>query len=432
MKKYLTLLLLIVFTSVAYSQDQDSVTVSKSDVEQMLTLLKEIKGDGDGQTKIGRFLLQPYAVVFAKADTATIEKALKRKEDILKGLGGQQPSIKAFNAIGVHDAISIDSAVITVSEGVMEHLQVYTADGRSFYNTKSPIPILTLERRFDDQLINPQDGSKILLKDAVYFEAERRFNYFPDEQSITIRNSKDSTGTVSAVGTETLFARNNLNSLVNLQVYSDLLGVFGDQPNGLIQFEANTKLYLHRANYPNTYIFAPLDAIEPFFHFNRIESKFDTINVSSTNEINRLELFRRYTYAVGLDVNLFRADWRPSNSFEVKAGYMYSSSNLVIGEDKIHAALHTPYIEAVLKSKRLNNFGFDLRGRYLWQKLNPNEFIGNDEWNRLVSFRANLFYFTDKQKADKMFLRFINYLNLSDRKQDFSQLQLGFSKAVSF
>lgn len=424
--------MLSVFIPIAYSQDQDSVTVSKNDIQHMLTMLKEIKGDGNGQTKIGRFVLQSYAVVFAKKDSATMEKAQERKEKIHTGLAGQQPSTKAFKAIPVHDAIPIDSAVITISEGVMEHLQVYTADGRSFYNTRSPIPILTLERRFDDQLINPQDGSKILLKDAIYFEAERRFNYFPDEQSITIRNSKDTDGAVSAVGTETLFARNNLNSLVNLQVYSDLLGVLGDQPNGLIQFEANTKLYLHRANYCGSYVFAPLDAIEPFFHFNRIDSKFDTISVSGTNEVNRLELFRRYTYAVGLDVNFFRADWRPSNSFELKGGYMYSSSNLVVGEDKIHAALHTPYLEVVLKSKRLNNFGFDLRGRYLWQKLNPNELIDNDEWNRLGSFRATLFYFTDKAKADKMFLRFVNYLNFSDRKQDFSQLQLGFSKAISF
>src|SRR5690606_35335487 len=128
----------------------------------------------------------------------------------------------------------------------------------------------------------------------------------------------------------------------NLQVYSDLLGVFGDEPNGLIQFEANTKVYLHRVNYKNTYAFMPFDAIEPFFHFNRIESKFDTIALSSAQEINRLELFRRYTYAVGLDVNLFRGDWRPSNSFELKAGYMYSSSNLVIDDEKLNAALHTP------------------------------------------------------------------------------------------
>ncbi|TJY68506.1 hypothetical protein FAZ19_04425 [Sphingobacterium alkalisoli] len=432
MKKYLILFLLSCSTLIVHSQDQDSVTVSKNDIQHMLTMLKEIKRDDNGQTKIGRFVLQPYAFVFGKKDSVNIDTVLAWKEIADQRLKGQRLSVKSLRNATAHKTTLIDSVVITISEGVMEHIQVYTEDGKSFYNIRSPIPILTLEKRFEDVLINPQNGSKILLKDVIFFEAERRFNYFPDEQSLTIRNSKDTSNAITSVGLAMLHAKNNLNSLVNFQVYSDLFGVFGDQPNGLIQFEANTKLYLHRANYPNSYIFMPLDAIEPFFHFNRIESKFDTISVSGTNEINRLELFRRYTYAIGLDANLFRADWRPSNSFEVKGGYMYSSSNLVIDGEKIQAVLHTPYIEAVLKSKKLNNFGFDLRGRYLWQKLNPNELIDNDEWNKMLSFRTSLFYFTEKEKSDKIFLRFINYLNLSDRKQDFSQLQLGFSKAISF
>ena len=127
-----------------------------------------------------------------------------------------------------------------------------------------------------------------------------------------------------------------------------------------------------------------------------------------------------------------RADFRPNNSFEIKLGYFYSSSNLNIGDNKTSIALHNPYAELVLKSRKLNNFSLDLRARFMFQKMNPNEYIDNDEWNQLVSFRAGICYFPNKKKADKIFLRFINYLNLSNRKEDFSLLQLGFSKAISF
>lgn len=130
--------------------------------------------------------------------------------------------------------------------------------------------------------------------------------------------------------------------------------------------------------------------------------------------------------------NLFRSDFRPHNTFEIKIGYMYSSSNLNIQGEKISATLHTPYGELALKSKKLNNFALDLRARFLFQKMNRNDYIENDEWNNLWSFRAGISYFTNKKKSDKIFLRFVNYLNLSDRTEDFSLLQLGFSKTISF
>src|SRR5690606_17118702 len=228
---------------------------------------------------------------------------------------------------------------------------------------------------------------------------KRRFNYFPDNSEISLKNTYASDGTITT-GSEKLEAQNGINSLVNLQVYSDLLAVFGDEANGIIQFEANSKFYLHRSNWRNTYIFFPGDAIEPFFHFSRIDSKFDTISLASGQQINRMELFRRYTYAVGLDVNLFRSDFRPHNTFEIKIGYMYSSSNLNIQGEKISATLHTPYGELALKSKKLNNFALDLRARFLFQKMNRNDYIENDEWNNLWSFRAGISYFTNKKKSD--------------------------------
>lgn len=324
----------------------------------------------------------------------------------------------------------IDSVAVAINEGVIEHIRVYTKGGNTFSNTKSPIPLITIEKRFNDKLYNSRDNSFIFLKDAVYFEANRRFNYFPENQELKLKNIFNADSTITT-DSKKLVAENGINSLVNLQVYSDMLAVFGNEANGLIQFEANSKFYLHRGTYRNKYIYKPFDAIEPFFHFSRIDSKFDTISLATGQQVNRMELFRRYTYAVGLDVNLLRADFRPHNSFEWKLGYMYSSSNLNVDGNELSAALHTPYTELALKSKKLNNFTLDLRARYLLQKMNPNEYIDNDEWNQLFSFRAGISYFPNKKKSDKIFLRFVNYLNLSDRKEDFSLLQLGFSKTIS-
>jgi len=445
------------------SKNVISDSTQQTSNQKLLSEIKKIiSKENSDATEIGFFRIRDFALIFKDHfpvnDFSNLSIVREKIDSLIKNNKNRYTKVVAKaekDIIGVYDRKIggkrindtivfarknedfklnigyIDSVAVAINEGVIEHLRVYTKGGNTFSNTNSPIPLITIESRFNDKLYNPRDNSFIFLKDAIYFEANRRFNYFPENQELKVKNTFNNDGTIT-VGSKKLIANNSLNSLVNLQVYSDLLAVFGNEANGLMQFEANSKFYLHRGTYRNKYVFMPFDAIEPFFHFSRIDSKFDTIAVSSAQEVNRLELFRRYTYAVGVDANIVRADFRPNNSFEIKLGYFYSSSNLNIGDNKTSIALHNPYAELVLKSRKLNNFSLDLRARFMFQKMNPNAYIDNDEWNQLVSFRAGICYFPNKNKADKIFLRFINYLNLSNRKEDFSLLQLGFSKAISF
>lgn len=476
MRTKILLLFLLGWVGIAFGQNQalknaridtlsTNVISDSTQQTEKQKLISEIKNriskENSDSTEIGFFHIRNYAIIFKNRfpvdqidDFSTIREDIdnqiknknlytkvdvKANKDLIsvyeKRINGKKSNdtiVFARKGEGLKlDIGYIDSVAVAINEGVIEHLRVFTKGGNTFSNTDSPIPLITIEKRFNDKLYNPRDNSFIFLKDAIYFEANRRFNYFPEDDELKVKNTFNSDGTIT-LGSKKLLANNSLNSLVNLQVYSDLLALFGNEANGLMQFEANSKFYLHRGTYRNKYIFMPFDAIEPFFHFSRIDSKFDTIAVSSAQEVNRLELFRRYTYAVGVDANIMRADFRPNNSFEIKLGYFYSSSNLNIGDNKTSIALHNPYAELVLKSRKLNNFSLDLRARFMFQKMNPNEYIDNDEWNQLVSFRAGICYFPNKKKADKIFLRFINYLNLSSRKEDFSLLQLGFSKAISF
>lgn len=476
MRTKILLLFLLGWVGMAFGQNQalknaridtlsTNVISDSTQQTEKQKLISEIKNriskENSDSTEIGFFHIRNYAIIFKNRfpvdqidDFSTIREDIdnqiknknlytkvdvKANKDLIsvyeKRINGKKSNdtiVFARKGEGLKlDIGYIDSVAVAINEGVIEHLRVFTKGGNTFSNTDSPIPLITIEKRFNDKLYNPRDNSFIFLKDAIYFEANRRFNYFPEDDELKVKNTFNSDGTIT-LGSKKLLANNSLNSLVNLQVYSDLLALFGNEANGLMQFEANSKFYLHRGTYRNKYIFMPFDAIEPFFHFSRIDSKFDTIAVSSAQEVNRLELFRRYTYAVGVDANILRADFRPNNSFEIKLGYFYSSSNLNIGDNKTSIALHNPYAELVLKSRKLNNFSLDLRARFMFQKMNPNEYIDNDEWNQLVSFRAGICYFPNKKKADKIFLRFINYLNLSNRKEDFSLLQLGFSKAISF
>ncbi len=405
----------------------------KKGQDELLEKLQAIN-DSD-KTTIGTFRINEYATVVKNGTDFSFERFVEIRNNFDKKLKDQHVK-KEYKERGIvsgdnnmYTFIQIDSVRIWINEGVIESIKVYTIDGAAYSNRKAPIPILTLENRFSDKLHNPYNNNYILLKDVLSFESIRRFNYFPDEQELLLFNKDKNGNCKSSVKLE---ADNNINSLLNIGIYSDLMALFGNEANGLVQLEASSKFYLHRHNYKNSFIYVPLDVIEPFFHFSRIDSKFDTITLSNKDEINRLELFRRSTYTVGLDANIFRWDFRPSNSLEIKAGYMLSTGNIVIKDDKTSYSIHSPYGEIAVKSKKLNNFGIDLKYRYLFQKLNPNKLIENDEWNQLMSFTASVFYFPNKKKDNKFFIRFINYLNLSDRKQDFSQLQFGYQQALNF
>ncbi len=420
-----------------------------NDTTELIKKLKALIKDEKGRHKIGTFKIERYAVVFPPSfpikyqkemadirhsiDTLVQGKSFKKgkreyefefenpimSSGTKKGGGFQSSSARLKIA-------EIDSVKIDIKEGLIELLKIYSKDEETFYNTAAPIPILTMEKRFEDKLYNPKDGCFILLKDVLSFDADTRFNYFPDDTVFIMQKDPNKAAEIFP-----LSASNDFSSFVNIQAYSDLLGVLGDKANGLVQIEANTKFYLHRGNVRNKFMYA-FYAFEPFFHFSKIDSKFDTISLSSPREINRMEVFRRHTFAVGTDLNVFRFDWRPANSFELKAGYQYSVSNLVFNAKKVDAILHTPYAEAVIKSKRMKNFGTDLRVRFLLQKLNPIEGVDNLSWDHLWAFKASVYYFSGNKNKDKVFLRFLNYVDLGNRKQDFSQLQLGFSKALSF
>lgn len=415
-----------------------------NDTTELIKKLKALMKDEKGRHKIGTFKIERYVVVFPSCFPIKHQKEMADIRHIVDSLVKRdsfknetreydfefQTPLQCYNAqkgnkIRLKIA-EVDSVKVDIKEGTIELLKIYTNDGEIFYNTQAPVPIITMEKCFSDKLRNPKDGCFVLLKDVLSFDADTRFNYFPDDTVFTMR--RDSR---KSIETFPLSASNDFSSFVNIQAYSDLLGVLGDKANGLVQIEANTKFYLHRGNVFNKFMYL-LYAFEPFFHFSKIDSKFDTIALSSPGEINRMEVFRRYTFSVGTDLNFFRFDWRPANSFELKAGYQYSTSNLVFNGKKIDAILHTPYAEAAIKSKRMKNFGTDIRVRFLVQKLNPIDGIDTSSWDHLWAFKASVYYFSGSKNKDKVFLRFLNYVDPGNRKQDFSQLQLGFSKAISF
>lgn len=309
---------------------------------------------------------------------------------------------------------------IKVSDGFIEYIRAITTDSVSFVYNK-PISIIRFDKHLDTKILNHNEDQFVFLGDLLELDTYHYFNSFADDNIYTLEN-------LPGKKEAKLKASSGLASLIDIRLYTDLLGTFGEQPNGLVQIEATSKLPLNARNVGHTYW---ASFIQPFFKLSKLDSKFDTVSLISTAgevKVNKMELFQRSFLNVGLKGNVYKVNWRPNNGLQFNVGYNFSSGNVSIGKDTVtKGIIHMPYGELAFSSKKLQNFGFDAEVRYGWQKLNKNKYFKGSGWDNIMSISTSIFFFPTQRSQDKFFVRFANYLNFQERTDDFYQLQFGYS-----
>lgn len=461
MKTKLLLLILIGWTGILCGQDKvtddiDVTTVglgstpasapaAKTQKEEITEAVKKILAE-KGSTTIGEMKIRERAIVYSNDFAEELKNNTsqnKTKKNVnskltklyLELLYKEKKENKLYSTLEVEvksskkkfkeDIVKIDSVKFDVKEGMLEFIKVHLSDGTTYSNRKAPVALLYLDSRGNDRLYDADHTKFVLLKNVVVFDTDRRFGYLPDDGKFSLSN-KD-----AASSKKMLKKDNNLNSIVSFTAYSDLLGLLGDQPNALVNFETKAKFFIHRKNLGNNFAYF-LSSIEPYFNYNRLDSKFDSIIVTNNEKVNPIEIFRRHNIAIGGNLSVLRWDWMPSNVGELKFGYMFTSSDLLINGKNTKAINHIKYLDVSLKSMIVDNFGATFNIKYMWQKLNDNENFESIH-GKMLPIGGEIFYkSSNKDSGDRVYLRFTNYLILNDRKQDFFQLQVGLTKTLKF
>ena len=422
-----------------YSTEKEKSDPENEKNKELVDLVKKVINDNDkSKTSIGEMILKANTIVYDKELAEKISSDIKVSDKklrllYLKLLKKTDSTKIDYNKISINlneksetylvPIVKIDSVKFDIQEGMLEFIKVYLNDGTTYTNKKSPIALLYLDKRVEDRLYNADGDQFVLLKNVVTFEPNKRFGFLPNDDTFSMVNNG------SKPDTRILKKNDNINSLVSFTAYSDLLGLTGDEANALVNFEGKGKFFLNRHNLPNKFMYL-FSSFQPYLHYNKVDSKFETIEVQGDN-LNPIEIFRRHNFAVGCDLSVFKWDWRPANSLELKAGYMFTSSRIIINTESTTANNHIRYFEINLKSKIIENFGIDFNCKYMWQKLNDNEFFDSIH-GKMLPLRGGIYYASPKAKGDdKVFIRFTNYLILDDRKKDFFQIQIGFTKSLN-
>jgi hypothetical protein len=418
-----------------HKTDEAKIIKSNEALKADLNSLRLQLLNGDTSlTYIGKLILKKSAT--AIPSEAGDEIKMLKSFKILAGLDSIEVNVPTgdisdkANRFAYHRK-EIDSVVMKISEGLIEHIDVKMKDGSYYTNLRAPLPLLNLQDRSNDKL-QGDDDKFIFVGEVFNFKADQRFNYIPSDGHVYLTNN------VTKPKTEQkLYANNGLNSFVDLRIFTDLLGALDNQPNGLLQVEGKSKIYLHRKNIPNTFMYL-FHGMEPFIGISKLDSKYDTVKLNSVDRsLNRMDLYQRSFLKVGLKLNIYRWDFRPSNSLHLNGGYQFNAGNIAIRDvaNKVDSVIakgtfHTPFFEIGILSKRVNGFGFEGGARYLFQRINKNKHFSNSGYQHLMDFGVTAFYFVGKQGRDKFFVRYSNTLNFTEREQDFYQLQFGYSLSL--
>ena len=385
------------------AQDADSVTLSKKELKNLITLINEDVGDDD-QEVVGKFFL------------------FKTKVRVFKSPNGRTTpdSTKTVN---------IKKVKLHIKDGVVFDIQVVTDDNLTFTNYYSPINInLFNETSGNVTCLNKGKIEWIFLNNFLRWERERGYN--PREELAILSDVGDSVELKRGVG---------INYVVDLNLFTDLPGLFGDKPNGITQTEAYTKFVTNTSHvrfkknktYPQLGRKSPI--LFKYFSVRAIFSKFDSKYETTVldEDFSRQELLQKANVNVDFTLNLL-SSWLPRKSpnwFSINTGGGIYSSSLSTETDTSNVILPYFFFEPYIELRSSQNFGLDFSLRFFRQQARQVE--GFEEWRWIFRPQATLFWNPVDAPSSKIFARISYYSDLDDKENPFFQFQVGYSLRLS-
>lgn len=288
--------------------------------------------------------------------------------------------------------------------------------------------------------LTDMEGLQIRLGDVLVYNYKIGNNYIPHNLTLELPAKDDNGNKTNTAGATTyqIKQKTYLDKIIELRAYTDFLALLDEGNNGLVQFEANAKLYAfpfsHRiAERMQVQLFP---SVSPFVHYSRFEKDNRFIEVTSGSLENGLELVEKRFLTMGLELealSVFHKDY-PASA-HVYGLWGYQLSELKTGEDTFENIRASNYGFGLnLKFKRFNNFGFDYKVDLTWHDYkNFNNFENINLPNTIPVFRnqAEVFYHPTASPNSAIFMRLSTYnYKGSGNDQAFYQFQFGYKFSI--
>ncbi len=331
---------------------------------------------------------------------------------------GNNP-IKIFNNDeDTIDTSSVVKAIFDIKDGLILDLQVLLSNGKIFSNYHAPIALT----RFDKcGWLSYHNGKRFeYVRTCDILRVIRKGIAVPDDSLFELTLKKPEHALTRGAG---------INQVVDLRIYSDMLGTLGDEPNGIAQVEGSTRIFINNRNWfgrsftPFRYGFFSVQA-------SKLDSRFQVLGMDTT--FSRLAAIQRSFASVDIGTNLF-GYWlqRKSRSWgSVNGGAGMHLTRAVTEGDTTSVTSQYLFLESLFEFKELRNFGIDFGARIFWQTI-PG--LANDAGNTQTLFRlgATAYWNPVGNTGSRVFARVQYFQNFDKAERPFVQLQVGYSALIS-
>lgn len=411
----------------------DSFSVSKEKILKFrFTLCK--KADTASNSNCSSY--QEREIIFQRKKTAeptnvpainTAITTLKNDPDYNNPIGYFELNTDSVAVMGDTPKIfrKITKVEITLENGSIAKrgLLVTLENGEKFINWTSPISLARFPARMNDQLFakDPLNKKKhITVTDALRYNYFYKFHY-PEDANYALTKDKK---------TDTIKVGASINQLIEVRVFTDLLGLVGKKANGLIQTEISGNFISNTTSLSNTDITFHC-FVKPYFRVSKLDSRFanlDTANITripgQKDEVNRVYLNQISYLQAGIKTNIVRFGIGVNQEIFVNTGL---DINLVNADSLYQKDISfiNYYPEVEYRINRLNNFGLECGGRFYWQFLTKTAPFSNKGAEQILHFYSTINYYPFNNTNSKIYIRFSGFTSVKASDYSFSQFQFG-------
>ncbi|BFP42126.1 hypothetical protein FGF1_29710 [Flavobacteriaceae bacterium GF1] len=382
-------------------------------------------------------------------------------------------NLKSISKIDLPSKLLFQSIAFEIKEGGLVDIRLKTVDKNSgiqmYFESRAPVSLLNytihadrsflhFSNKFSDQNNSAAYQTKLLehlrirVSDVLHYDPKIGNNYVPEDLAFELPKDLEKEKTENEPRSYQLINDSSLKNMLDLRAYTDFLGLFGDEANGLFQLEGKADFFLNPFNFNRSSIYL-FKKVTPFIRYSRLEedNEFISTEILESGDAfgfdnDRLELLEKSNLEFGIDFDVFT--FRP-----FKESPFWASLHLPInyytskvrpfgnenGENDFNFNTLGYGLALRVELKRLNNFGlsigtsfkeYSFLGDYSGIVDSSNNSFEEPNRFRTHSVDAEIFYFPNNSKTQSIFLRMRGFRDISDGDASFYQLQFGYRFTV--
>ncbi|MDO5969923.1 hypothetical protein Q4Q35_08885 [Flavivirga aquimarina] len=284
---------------------------------------------------------------------------------------------------------------------------------------------------------------KVRLIDVLDYHPSLGNNYVPDDITYNFPSKEDANdANVNKRRVYKIINNTKLQHVLDLRAYTDALGLFSNEANGLFQIEGQADFFIHPFSFPRT-AFYYLKKVSPFVRYSRLDNDEDFLTATPNNvgiynfNESKLQLLQRSNLEMGLDVNIINFRFFKESPFwmSLRSPLTYHVTPIKTGVnvENINFKSLGYGIAADIELKRYNNFGlnlgYELKG-YSYLGEYSSNMLQEPSYLKTQAVKAEIFFYPNDKKSQSIFLRMKSIRDVSTGRASFFQLQFGYKFTI--